>query len=78
MLKLKKKSNRLNAGKILNGVQKPSNRALNIGKNTRAPIMTMEGIFRGVRSEGLSTQRVKSSLSSRPIMAHFGEDWLHF
>ena len=32
--------------KILKGVQKPSNRALNIGKNTRAP---MEGIFRGVR-----------------------------
>ena len=32
--------------KFLNGVQKPSNRALNIGKNTRAP---MEGIFRGVR-----------------------------
>ena len=31
---------------ILNGVQKPSNRALNIGKKTRAP---MEGIFRGVR-----------------------------
>ena len=34
--------------KILNGVQKPSNRALNIGKNTRAP---MEGIFRGVRPQ---------------------------
>ena len=32
--------------KKLNGVQKSSNRALNIGKNTRAP---MEGIFRGVR-----------------------------
>ena len=32
--------------KNLNGVQKPSNRALNIGKNTPAP---MEGIFRGVR-----------------------------
>ena len=34
--------------KNLNGVQKPSNRALNIGKNTRAP---MEGIFRGVRPQ---------------------------
>ena len=32
--------------KNLNGVQKPSNRALNIGKNTRAP---MEGIYRSVR-----------------------------
>ena len=32
--------------KILNGIQNPSNRALNIGKNIRAP---MEGIFRGVR-----------------------------
>ena len=32
--------------KILNGVQKPSNRALNIGKNTHAP---MEDIFRGMR-----------------------------
>ena len=32
--------------KKLNGVQRPSNRDLNIGKNTRAP---MEGWFRGVR-----------------------------
>ena len=38
--------------KILNGVQKPSNRAFNIGKNTRAP---MEGIFRGVRPYTIST-----------------------
>ena len=51
--------------KILNGAQI---RALNIGKNTRAP---MEGIFRGVRLEDLSTQRVKSSLSSRPITGSF-------
>ena len=32
--------------KVLNGFQKPSNWALDIGKNTSAP---MEGTFRGVR-----------------------------
>ena len=46
MLKLRKFPTGWMLEKILNGVQKPSNRALNIGKNTRA---LMEGIFRGVR-----------------------------
>ena len=46
MLKLRKFPTDWMLEKNLNGVQKPSNRALNIGKNTRAP---MEGIFRGVR-----------------------------
>ena len=37
--------------KILNGVQKASNRALNIGKNTHVP---MEGCISGVRPSAVT------------------------
>ena len=46
MLKLRKFATDWMLEKKMNYVQKPPNRALNIGKNTRVPI---EGIFRGVR-----------------------------
>ena len=46
MLKLREFTTDWMSEKILNGVEKASNRALNIGKNTRAPI---EGCISGVR-----------------------------
>ena len=51
-------------GKVLNGVQKSSNWALNIGKNTRAPV---EGIFRGVRP--------KNGRNGRRHNTNSAEDW---
>ena len=49
MLKLQKFPTDWMSEKNLNGVEKASNRALNIGNNTCAP---MEGCIRGVRPEG--------------------------